>query len=115
MSISVEKWTTCVIKPQEYGVGLRAISMQGREAKHQQVKEYYKQTAGVELEKKWKCVFKHEYAELLLNRETTDIIISNYYMCVSMISSVRQYLQSVFYFSIYLFILVLLIYHICFA
>lgn len=50
----------------KFGVGLGINTMQGREAKHQQIAMYAKFATPQD---KWKCVFRHEYVQLYWLRE----------------------------------------------
>ncbi len=77
--VNLTTWTIGHVVPahtkeihEKYGVGLGIVSMQGREAKHKKLMEYYKHTPGVSAEKKWETVFRHEFAELLLERELSE-------------------------------------------
>ena len=73
LDLSLTHWTVGHVIPHHatkifnmYGLGLGLCTMQGREAKHIQLKEYLVHCAGVSRELKWVNVMKHEYAELIL-------------------------------------------------
>ena len=48
-----------------FGYGLGLNTMQGREAKHQQLLRYMQHTPGLKPENRWEIVFRHEFADLI--------------------------------------------------
>lgn len=68
--VNLTDWTLRFVIPfhtreiyEEFEVGLGIVSMQGREAKHKKLHDYYL--------RKWECVFRHEFAELILEKENS--------------------------------------------
>lgn len=69
---SLTVWTIGKVLPyhaklifDKWGVGLGINTMQGREAKHQQIIKYLSHSPALEGSLKWSYVMKHEFAELM--------------------------------------------------
>ncbi|KXJ10774.1 hypothetical protein AC249_AIPGENE5510 [Exaiptasia diaphana] len=72
-SVNPTVWTVGLVVPShtadmkaEYGMGLGLNSMEGREAKHQAIGKFAKNTFYM---KRWEQIFRHEYVSLLWLRE----------------------------------------------
>ena len=72
-NVSPSMWTLCNAVPyhvevtfNEYNLGLRCNTMEGREQKQQQIEKYAHNTT---FHCRWPLIFRHEYIELIYLRE----------------------------------------------